>query len=262
MHVILTGATGVVGSAALSALLGNAAVTKISIISRGPVPAATSSQTATDKCRVITHKDFKTELSESALEELKDARGVIWSLGVSQNEVNEEKYREITHDYAMVAARSFAKLVESRDPSANDSVFNFLYISGEGATTTPKWHTMLFGRVKGETELALLQLGRDTKSKAFRVYSARPGGVDPYGHKEVEEWTRDRQVNWKLKALRASLSPVLRVSFRGILSPTKPLGEALSKIVLSNGEPFPAGPGILDEGRIISNVGLRAMTGW
>lgn len=83
MHLILTGATGLVGSACLQALLTNQAVTAITILSRRPVPMAEGNE----KVNVIIHDDFST-YPEGLLEKLKGAEGCVWALGVSQNEVD------------------------------------------------------------------------------------------------------------------------------------------------------------------------------
>jgi uncharacterized protein YbjT (DUF2867 family) len=84
MHLILTGATGLVGSGVLQHMLVTKAVTKVSILSRKPVAQAENNP----KVDVIIHKDFK-QYSE-ALEKLKGADGCIWALGISQNSVTKE----------------------------------------------------------------------------------------------------------------------------------------------------------------------------
>jgi uncharacterized protein YbjT (DUF2867 family) len=87
MHLILTGATGLVGSAVLQHMLNTASVTTISIISRRPVPQAEGHPQA----KVILHKDFNSYPPE-LLEKLKGAEGCVWALGVSANDVPDEKY--------------------------------------------------------------------------------------------------------------------------------------------------------------------------
>lgn len=84
MHLILTGATGLVGAGVLQSMLTNSQVTRISILSRRPVAMAEGHE---DKAKVIIHKDFKT-YDTALLEQLKDAQGVVWALGVSQNAVD------------------------------------------------------------------------------------------------------------------------------------------------------------------------------
>lgn len=76
MHLLLFGATGLVGSVALDIMLNDAAVTKISILSRRPVPQAEGY----DKANVIIHEDFST-YDERLVDKLSDAHGCVWALG-------------------------------------------------------------------------------------------------------------------------------------------------------------------------------------
>ena len=85
MHVILTGATGLVGAATLHHMLGQESITRISILSRRPVKMAEGH----DKAKVIIHKDFET-YDAALLQELIDAHGCVWALGVSQQSVSSE----------------------------------------------------------------------------------------------------------------------------------------------------------------------------
>lgn len=85
MHLILTGATGLVGSGVLSNMLAQESVSRISILSRRPVKMAEGH----DKVKVFIQKDFST-YDKSILDELKDAHGCVWALGISQNAVGKE----------------------------------------------------------------------------------------------------------------------------------------------------------------------------
>ena len=85
MHLILTGATGLIGSSVLHHMLGNDAITAVSILSRRPVPMAEGHE----KAKVILHNDFKS-YPDDLLEQLKGASGCVWALGVSQYAVNKE----------------------------------------------------------------------------------------------------------------------------------------------------------------------------
>ena len=85
MHLILTGATGLVGSACLHQMLTNDTITTVSILSRRPVPMAEGHS----KVRVLHHTDFKQYPTE-VLEQLKGATGCVWALGVSSNDVSKK----------------------------------------------------------------------------------------------------------------------------------------------------------------------------
>ena len=85
MHLILTGATGLVGSSVLDAMLKSKDITKISILSRRPVPLAEKNP----KVNTIIHKDF-SNYEPHVLEQLQGANGVVWALGISQLKVTPE----------------------------------------------------------------------------------------------------------------------------------------------------------------------------
>lgn len=86
MHLILTGATGLVGSAVLSYMtsLGPDKIDKISIISRKPVPEAAKHP----HINVIIHKDF-TNYAD-ILDQLQGASGCVWALGTAKSSVSNE----------------------------------------------------------------------------------------------------------------------------------------------------------------------------
>ena len=85
MHLVLTGATGLVGSAVLQTMLTTPAISKISILSRRPVAQAEGHA----KAKVILHKDF-AEYGDDVLDGLKDVKGVVWALGISATQVGKE----------------------------------------------------------------------------------------------------------------------------------------------------------------------------
>lgn len=252
VHIILTGATGLVGSAALAALLPHlpptGPITRLTILSRRPVPMAEKAHNPA--INTIITNDYAS-YSPEVLSQLQGASGVIWALGISQREVSAAKYVEITKDYALAAAEAF------KDLNGEKGV-NFVYVSGEGATTAPGRFTALYGRVKGETEVALLALHKSHPQ--FRPYSARAGGVDPSGHKEVLEagtWVRTGLVN---KFVYRVLMPAIRVLYKGMHSPTPELGRALVQLAIGDGKPL-SGKGVDGEGRTLSNLALRRIVG-
>ncbi|KAL6709630.1 hypothetical protein ACN47E_001058 [Coniothyrium glycines] len=240
MHLILTGATGLIGTSVLHNMLAQEGISRISILSRRPVKMAEGH----DKARVIIHKDFKN-YSQSLLEELKDAQGCVWAQGVSQNDVNKEEYFDITHNYPLEAAKAFSTLHP-------DTPFTFVYVSGEGATQTPGMFTQLYGRVKGQIETALLELGK--RHPNFRVYLVRPGGVEWTSHPEIHPFM-PKQPMWK----KALLLP-LNVVYKGLMTPTRPMGRIMTELAMSKGEPL-EGADIGMEGRLVPNAAIRRMAG-
>ncbi|KAH7338495.1 hypothetical protein BKA66DRAFT_479783 [Pyrenochaeta sp. MPI-SDFR-AT-0127] len=240
MHLILTGATGLVGAAVLENMLAQQSITQISILSRRPVKMAEGHGKAT----VIIHKDYET-YDKGLLEELKDAHGVVWAQGVSQSDVSKEEYVKITHDYPLAAAQAFSTLHP-------ESPFTFVYVSGEGATQTPGMFTPIYGRVKGQTETALFDLGK--QNPMLKVYNVRPGGVDWLSHPEIHPFIPHQAV-YK----RALITP-LNVVYKSMMTPTKPMSKVLTELAMSKGGPL-EGSDIGMEGRLVPNSALRRMGG-
>ncbi|KAF2652549.1 hypothetical protein K491DRAFT_695507 [Lophiostoma macrostomum CBS 122681] len=240
MHLVLTGATGLIGAGVLQHMLATEAVTRISIISRRPVPMANGH----DKARVLLRTDFMNYDAE-LLEELSDAQGVVWALGTSQASVDKEEYRKITYHYPIRAARAFATIHP-------ESPFNFVFISGAGATQTPNMLTSLYGRVKGLAEQALLDL--HGKSLNFSVYNLRPGAVDWRSQPAIHS-TMPTQPLYK-----RAVMPVLDSIYSSLLIKTQALGKVSTELALSNGAPL-EGEDIEMEGRLVLNAAIKRMAG-
>ncbi|OBT42491.1 hypothetical protein VE00_07924 [Pseudogymnoascus sp. WSF 3629] len=247
MHLILTGATGLVGSAVLHHMINTPSVTAVSILSRRPVPQADGH----GKVKVIIHKDFNTYPSD-VLERLQGAEGCVWAQGISITKVTKEEYQKITYDYPLAAARAFATLPEPGIP------FKFVYVSGEGATTSPGIFTAHFGLIKGRAEAALLALSKDPQFRNLRPFSLRPAGIDTAFHPEIRDWIPQR--NGMEMLVQTGLLPILRYTWGGMISPTRDLARILTELASSDGAAL-EGKGIEGEGRIINNVGMRRLAG-
>lgn len=258
MHLILTGATGIVGSSVLAHILSlppSTSISRLSILSRSPVPLATSPnrRNTTTQIEVINHTDYNSYPSE-LLEKLKGAHGVVWAQGISQNEVDKNTYVKITKEYPLAAAKSFSNL-----NAGSGKPFNFVYVSGEGATLSPGMFTPIFGRVKGETEKALLEMSKSDEYKLLRPYSARPGAVDGSSQPEIWEPMKQRRSMW-WNLMMYVLMPPIRMLYKDGHAPTPELGKALTELAMGDGKPLD-GVGIEGEGRTIRNVGLRRLAG-
>jgi hypothetical protein len=163
----------------------------------------------------------------------------------TQTNSNRSEYLEITHDYPLAAAKAFSTLHP-------DSPFTFVYVSGEGATHTPSLFTQIYARVKGQTELALYNLAKATPN--LKVYNIRPGGVDWTNHPEIHAFIPHQQ--WWKKAM----IPGLNVVYKGLMTPTKPMGRIMTELAMKRGEKL-EGSGIEMEGTLVTNEGFRRMAG-
>jgi uncharacterized protein YbjT (DUF2867 family) len=74
MKVIITGATGLVGSAVIRQCISNTKITHAYVLTRKPLPEAVASHS---KITVVTHEDFSSYPTE-LLEKLAGAEGCLW----------------------------------------------------------------------------------------------------------------------------------------------------------------------------------------
>ena len=138
MKILLFGATGSVGNAALEACLAVSVVDEVCAITRRPMISTGS------KLRTYVHKDF---LNYATVEEaFRNVDACLYCLGISATQVSKEDYRTITYSYAVAAAN----MLKRYSPNAA-----FHYISGKGTNASSR---MLWARVKAQTERDLMEL--------------------------------------------------------------------------------------------------------
>ncbi|ORY34807.1 hypothetical protein BCR39DRAFT_503294 [Naematelia encephala] len=187
VKVILTGATGNAGSAALIAALAHPLISAVTTLGRrGPY-------TENPAINPITVSDFTT-FPPDLVSQVADHGAIIWALGISQTKVSSEEYVKITYDYTIAAANALKPLGTPEKP------FRFIYVSGEGAAQDESGRA-IFSKIKGRTEKALHGL----QSEGFKTVSVRPGGILPMKeHKpRMSGWER-----YLLPPLGAVLSTV------------------------------------------------------
>ena len=73
--IILTGATGLIGSEVLQQCLAHPSITSVVVLSRRSLPEPLSKRS---KLKVIIHQDFSTSYPLALLEEVVDADACIW----------------------------------------------------------------------------------------------------------------------------------------------------------------------------------------
>jgi uncharacterized protein YbjT (DUF2867 family) len=154
-HLVLVGATGMVGGYALRYALEHPALERVTAIGRRTLGISHA------KLNEVLHPSFAdcSALAESLLHQ--DA--VIFCLGAYTGSVSDAELRTITVDYTV----EFARVLHTSSPDAE-----FVFLSGRGADPTGK-SRIAFARYKGEAENALLAAG-------FRaVYIFRPAYIYP-----------------------------------------------------------------------------------
>lgn len=252
MHVILTGATGLVGSSVLDALIKAKDITKITILSRRPVQMASDAKDP--RINVVIQKDFN-RYDSAVLDQLRGASSCVWALGISQNKVTKEEYVAITKDYALAAARSFTSLGEQgKEP------FRFVFVSGEGATQTPGYFSPFFARVKGETETALADMAA-ASSGALRTDVVRPGFVDARTHDAIKPYVPEHTTIEKVSI--GLMAPVITSVVKGMHSPTEMLGGFFAQLAMGRLDGKLEGPGTsrLNGSWIVQASGVRRAMG-
>ena len=201
MKVILFGATGMVGQGVLRECLLDAEVESVLVVGRSP----TGQRNA--KLREIVHDNF---LDYSAIEtELKGYDACFFCLGVSSVGMKEERYRHLTYDITLAAARTLVRL---------NPQMVFVYVTGRGTDSSEKG-SLMWARVKGETENDLLKL-------PFKAaYMFRPAAIQPlHGIRSKTSW---------VQAIYVATAPLLSLLNRvapKYMTTTEQVGRAMIKV--------------------------------
>lgn len=155
MRVLIFGATGMVGQAALRESLTAPDVSHVTTVGRSPV------ECAHPKLEQLLQADLM-EL-ESRAAELQGYDACLFCLGVSSSGLSEEAYSQVTYGITLHVAELLARL---------SPPMTFVYVSGAGTDSSEQGRSM-WARVKGKTENAL-------KNLPFKaVYLFRPGIIQP-----------------------------------------------------------------------------------
>ncbi|APR79102.1 Oxidoreductase [Minicystis rosea] len=168
MKIILTGATGFVGTEVAAQLLVHPEVAQVTCLTRR-APAVRHPKLVT-----LFHDDF-AHYDDAVLAPLADHGACIWALGGKASDAaSPEAYERITHTFTLAFARAMAERARGR--------FSFCYVSGMGADPSERrgllWEQTT-RHLKGRTERDLGALQR--AHAGFTVHCFRPGGILPAG---------------------------------------------------------------------------------
>ncbi|MGO9833416.1 MAG: NAD(P)H-binding protein [Polyangiaceae bacterium] len=201
MRVILFGATGMVGQAALRECLLDAGVESVLTVGR----SATGQKH--EKLRELVHPDLTDYSPVSG--ELAGYDACFFCLGISSAGMSEADYRRVTVDIAAAAGRALV--------AANPGM-TFIFVSGAGTDSTGKSQTM-WARVKGEAENAILAL-------PFKgAYAFRPGFIRPMHG--IKSRTRSYRV---LYAIMWPFVPLAMALFPRQVTTTEKIGRAMLNV--------------------------------
>ena len=198
VKVILFGATGMIGQGVLRECLLDPDVEQVLVVGRETTGVAGPQAPRAPAAGPRRRRRLPGKLAGY------DA--CYFCLGVSSNGMTEEKYHRITHDLTLAIAEPLARL----NPG-----MSFVYVSGRGTDSTEKG-AMMWARVKGKTENALLRL-------PFRsAFMFRPAAVQPM-HGETSKVKLYRF----FLVLFAPIFPILRVLAPSLVTTTESIGRAM-----------------------------------
>ena len=200
MNLLLFGATGMIGRAALLESLKDPRVRSVLVIGRRP-----SGETH-PKLRELGLADL-FDIS-SVRDEFPACDACLYCLGAASYGMTEKEYTRLTYDLTLTIASAIAEV---------NTRIAFCFLSGDGADPTERGRTM-WARVKGKTENALLRM-------PFRAFIFRPGYVQPL------DGLTTRVTHYRLlyTALRPFYGLLRRLSPRHVTD-TRRLGRALVSV--------------------------------
>lgn len=203
LKVIIFGSTGMVGKGVLYECIDSENVESILLINRSSLGIESK------KVKEILHNDF-TDFS-GIESKMKEYDACYFSLGVSAAGMNEKKYKKISYDFTLAAAKTLRKL--------NDNM-TFIYVSGVGTDSSEKGRSM-WARVKGKTENDIQKLG-------FKeTYMYRPGYIQPM--KGIKSKTKLYNA---LYVFSKPLYPLLKLLIPNQITTTEKLGKSMINITL------------------------------
>jgi uncharacterized protein YbjT (DUF2867 family) len=204
MKVLVLGATGMVGRGVLRECLLDPGVEKVITIGRSP---AGVHDPRLQEILSISFEDFS-----SIEHELMGVDACFFCLGVSSAGMKEADYHRVTYRFTLSAAKMLSRI----NPG-----MTFIYVSGQGTDSTQTGRVM-WARVKGKTENALLQL-------PLNAFMFRPGIIEPM------DGIRSRTTSYRIGYILAKpLLPLLRRAFPNQVLTTRDLGRAMLAVTRHN----------------------------
>src|SRR5271170_6751725 len=207
MNVLLFGATGMVGQGVLSECLLDPSVQSVVTIGR----SATGQQNS--KLREVVYPDLWNYATIES--DLRNFDACFFCLGVGSAGMAEKDYEHVTYGITIAAAETLSRL---------NPKMVFIYVSGTGTDSSEKGR-MMWARVKGKTENALLRL------PFAAAYMFRPGFIEP-AHGEISR----NKLYRVLFTIAKPLLPLLRRVFPNQILTTNQIAHAMLNLVT---HPYP-----------------------
>lgn len=209
MKILLFGATGMVGQAALRECLRDPDVQLVQTIGRTATGVQNPKLNELMRADLFDYTPVESQLSGF------DA--CFFCLGVASSGMSEADYFRLTYQLTLAAAETLARL---------NPQMTFIYVSGSGTDSSERGR-MMWARVKGKTENALLRL-------PFKAaYTFRPGFIQPL------HGIQSRTPLYRFfYTLTGPVLPLLRRMFPNQILTTEQLGQAML-VAAKRGAPKP-----------------------
>ncbi len=202
-NVIITGATGMVGSLVLEKCLSSNEISQVTILVRKSI------KQDHPKLREFIISDF-TNYSEVE-DEFQNIDAAFFCIGAYTGKVSDEIFKKITVDFPVAFAKSLVKV----SPKAS-----FCLLSGAGADRTEK-SRLSFAKYKGMAENQLSKMGLGT------FYSFRPAYIYPV--------TPRKEPNIMYSISRA-LYPLIKLFGKNTSIKSTELAQAMVNVGLSGAD--------------------------
>lgn len=193
-HVLLLGATGMVGGHALDFLLDDPRVARVTVLGRRPV------ERQHDKLHQVVHPDLLHLAPVAA--HLAGVHAVVFCVGAYTGALSNDIFEQVTVDMPIAVGKA---VLEQNAEAV------FCLLSGMGADRTERSRTA-FARFKGKAENGLSKLGFS------RFHTFRPGYIYPV--------TPRNEPNFSYTVMRV-LYPVVRAVYPNIGIPAPDLARAI-----------------------------------
>ena len=202
MRIVIFGASGMVGRAALIAALTAPDVTEVIIVVRHALGLSDPKLTEIVAPNLAYLSDHADKLA--------GLKGCLFCLGISSSGISEANYTAVTCDLTL----SVAKALLPRNPD-----MCFQYVSGEG-TDSSETGSIMWARVKGRTENELLGLGFAS------AYMLRPGAIIPL------DGIRSRTPLYQLSyTLLGGIIGLLKPLMPGMITDTRRFGATMLELI-------------------------------
>ncbi|WP_145491915.1 Rossmann-fold NAD(P)-binding domain-containing protein [Yersinia rohdei] len=202
MKIMIFGASGMLGQGVVRECLLAADVSGVAVVTRQALAISNPKLQ-----QIVTPDPTKFSLSR---EDIRQYDACFFCLGVSATGMTEEKYRQLTYELTL----NVASQLQQANPA-----MAFIYVSGAGTDSSEQGKVM-WARVKGKTENALLKLG------FAHAWMFRPAIIQPLNG------ARSKTASYRIfYQLLTPLFPLLKYLFPTAILTTEDMGKAMLNAV-------------------------------